>query len=106
MKLDHPLINAYAGLLARVAVRSWAGTLDAQVAYYDPKTDPAHPLDQRPRIYIFWHEYIGLPFYLRGHCNMSMLLSQHRDADVLTMRHAWAASVWCVARPVAVASGR
>ena len=83
MKLDHPLINAYAGLLARVAVRSWAGTLDAQVAYYDPKTDPAHPLDQRPRIYIFWHEYIGLPFYLRGHCNMSMLLSQHRDADVL-----------------------
>jgi hypothetical protein len=38
---------------------------------------------QRPRIYIFWHEYILLPFHMRGHCNLSMLLSQHRDADVL-----------------------
>jgi len=83
MKLDHPLINAYAGLLAQVAVHAWAGSLDSQIAYYDPKTDPAYPTGQRPRIYIFWHEYIGLPFYLRGHCNMSMLLSQHRDADVL-----------------------
>ena len=83
MKLDHPIVNRYTGLLAQVLVRAWAGTLDSQVAYYDPKTDPAYPTEQRPRIYIFWHEYIGLPFYLRGHCNMSMLLSQHRDADIL-----------------------
>lgn len=83
MKLDHPLINAYAGLLSRAMVHAWAGTLDSQIAYYDPTTDPAFPLGQRPRIYIFWHEYIILPFYLRGHCNLSMLLSQHRDADVL-----------------------
>jgi lysophospholipid acyltransferase (LPLAT)-like uncharacterized protein len=83
MKLDHPLINVYAGLLTRVLVRSWAGTLDAQAAYYDPATDPAFPLRQRPRIYVFWHEYIALPFYMRGHCNISMLLSRHRDANVL-----------------------
>lgn len=83
MKLDHPLINAYGGLLARVLVRSWTGTLDCQAAYYDPATDPAFPLGQRPRIYLFWHEYIGLPFSMRSKCNLSMLLSRHRDADIL-----------------------
>ena len=83
MKLDHPLINAYAGLLSRGAVHAWMGTLDSQVAYYDPAVDAAFPAGQRPRIYIFWHEYILLPFYMRGHCNLSMLLSQHRDADIL-----------------------
>lgn len=83
MKLDHPLINAYAGLLCRAGVRAWMGTLDSQIAYYDPATDPAFPVGQRPRIYIFWHEYILLPFYMRGHCNLSMLLSLHRDADIL-----------------------
>ena len=36
------------------------------------------------KIYIFWHEYILLPLYLRGHCNLAMLLSQHRDADILS----------------------
>ncbi len=83
MKLDHPLVNAFAGLLSRTAVRAWMGTLDSQIAYYDPVVDPAFPVGQRPRIYIFWHEYILLPFYARGHCNLSMLLSQHRDADIL-----------------------
>ncbi len=36
------------------------------------------------KIYIFWHEYILYPLYLRGHCNLSMLLSQHLDAEVLS----------------------
>ncbi|NLS91126.1 MAG: lysophospholipid acyltransferase family protein [Planctomycetaceae bacterium] len=81
--MGHPLINAYAGLLSRAGVCALMRTLDSQIAYYDPATDPAFPVGQRPRIYIFWHEYILLPFYVRGRCNLSMLLSQHRDADVL-----------------------
>ena len=36
------------------------------------------------KIYIFWHEYILFPLYLRGHCNMAMLLSRHRDAEMLS----------------------
>ena len=35
------------------------------------------------KIYVFWHENILFPIYLRGHCNLAMLLSQHRDADIL-----------------------
>lgn len=42
--------------------------------------DPNQP---RRRIYLFWHEYILCPFYLRGHCNLAMLLSQHDDATIL-----------------------
>ncbi|HEX3727549.1 MAG TPA: lysophospholipid acyltransferase family protein, partial [Pirellulales bacterium] len=36
------------------------------------------------KIFVFWHEYILLPLYMRGHSNLAMLLSQHRDADILT----------------------
>ena len=33
---------------------------------------------------MFWHEYIPVPFYLRGRCNITMLLSRHRDAEWLS----------------------
>lgn len=83
MKLDHPLIHAYGGLLARLAVHAWFDTLDAQVAYYDPAADPASPVGGGRRIYVFWHEYLLLPFHMRGGCGLAMLLSQHRDAGIL-----------------------
>ncbi len=58
-------------------------TLDYKVAYYDPSVDPVNPECSGQKFYIFWHEYILFPLYLRGHCNLTMLLSMHRDADVL-----------------------
>ena len=72
------------GLLGTRAVRLWMGTLDYQVAYYDPATDPALPQCRGQKIYLFWHEYILFPFFLRGHCNLAMLLSRHRDAEILS----------------------
>ena len=76
------LLTRAGGLLASVSVRAWMRTLDYRVAYYDPAVDPAH--DQCvPGIYVFWHEYIMFPLYLRGHCHLAMLLSRHRDADIL-----------------------
>jgi hypothetical protein len=77
----NPLVGL-GGLLAAKLVRRWMSTLDYRVAYYDRAVDPALGADT-PRIYIFWHENILFPLYLRGHCNLSMLLSRHRDADVL-----------------------
>ena len=35
------------------------------------------------KIYVFWHENILMPLYLRGHSNISMLLSRHADANIL-----------------------
>jgi len=73
----------WGGLLAAQGIRSWMSTLEYRALFYDPAVDPKQGCDQ-PRIYVFWHEYILIPLYLRGHCNLAMLLSRHKDADVLT----------------------
>jgi lysophospholipid acyltransferase (LPLAT)-like uncharacterized protein len=81
-------LNSFAtklgGLLGATAIRRWMSTLEYKGAYYDESIDPARPDCIGQKIYIFWHEYILFPIYLRGHCNLSMLLSQHRDAEVLS----------------------
>lgn len=70
------------GRLAAAAVKAWMSTLDYRAALYDRSVDPALP-SPSPRIYIFWHENILLPLYLRSGCDMAILLSRHRDADIL-----------------------
>jgi lysophospholipid acyltransferase (LPLAT)-like uncharacterized protein len=69
--------------MGATTIHHWMGTLDYRVAYYDPSIDPARRDCHGQKIYVFWHEYILFPLYLRGHCNLAMLLSQHRDADIL-----------------------
>jgi lysophospholipid acyltransferase (LPLAT)-like uncharacterized protein len=84
MKLEHPLLYKLGGLLGSAAIRWWMGTLDYKAAYYDRTIDPIEPDCLGQKIYIFWHEYILLPIFMRGHCNLSMLLSRHRDAEALS----------------------
>jgi hypothetical protein len=84
VKIDNPLVMKCGGLLASVLIRRWMGTLDYQAAFYDRSVDPCRPECRGQKIYIFWHEYILFPIYLRGHCNLSMLLSRHRDAEILS----------------------
>ena len=73
-----------AGRACVFAVNSWMGTLDYRILYYDDAIDPASPECSGQKIYIFWHEYILFPFYLRGNCYLTMLLSRHRDANILS----------------------
>jgi len=84
MKIQSPLLLELGGLLGAAAIRAWMGTLDCKAACYDRATDLASPLCRGQKIYLVWHEYILLPLYLRGHCNLTMLLSRHRDAEVLS----------------------
>jgi lysophospholipid acyltransferase (LPLAT)-like uncharacterized protein len=84
MKINSPALNAVGGLVATLATRAWMSGMDCKVAYYDRSSDPAFPECQGQKIYLFWHEYIMLPFYMRGHCNLAMLLSRHRDAEILS----------------------
>jgi lysophospholipid acyltransferase (LPLAT)-like uncharacterized protein len=84
MKIKSPTLFKLAGLLGTAGVRHWMGTLDYRVMYYDPAVDPIFEECQGQKIYIFWHEYILFPFYLRGHCNLAMLLSRHQDAEILS----------------------
>jgi lysophospholipid acyltransferase (LPLAT)-like uncharacterized protein len=65
-----------------LAVKAWMSTLDYRAALYDASLDPALP-SPAPRIYVFWHENMLLPLYLRGGCDMAILISRHRDADIL-----------------------
>lgn len=76
--------SGYLGLAACTAVRCWMSTLDYKVRYDDPAVDPALPICRGSKIYLFWHEYLMFPFYLRRHCNLALLVSRHRDAEVLS----------------------
>jgi lysophospholipid acyltransferase (LPLAT)-like uncharacterized protein len=70
------------GLVMAKGIRAWMSTLDYRAVFYDRSIDPIRG-EGGQRIYVFWHENILLPLYLRGHCNLAMLLSQHPDAEIL-----------------------
>ncbi len=84
MRLKHPAITNLAGWLAAGGISRWMSTLDYRIVYHDSAVDPVKPTWDGQKIYVFWHEYMLFPLYLRGHCNLAMLLSRHRDADLLT----------------------
>lgn len=69
------------GWTLATATRAWMGALDFRAAYYDPSVDPGRDDHAQRAIYLFWHEYITFPMYLRGHCQVAMLASLHRDAE-------------------------
>jgi lysophospholipid acyltransferase (LPLAT)-like uncharacterized protein len=83
MKIESPFATNLVGLLATGAIRGWMSTVDHKWALYDPTVDAARPDCLDPKIYLVWHEYLLAPLYLRGHCNITMLLSRHRDAEYL-----------------------
>ncbi|GAB6165365.1 hypothetical protein JCM19992_13650 [Thermostilla marina] len=84
MGRNRSLLNGFVGLTATSLVRLWMGTLDYRVYYYDRSIDPVFEECTTAKLYLFWHEYILFPLYLRGHCHLTMLLSRHRDADILS----------------------
>ncbi len=84
MRLHLPALTNFTGWMAARGISRWMSTLDYRVVYHDPRVDPVHPEWSGQKIYVFWHEYILFPLYLRGHCNLAMLLSRHRDANLLT----------------------
>jgi len=83
VKIGSPLAIGATSLVATAAIRRWMATLDCRVEFGDPAVDPVHPDYRGAKIYVFWHENILLPLCLRGHSNISMLLSRHGDADIL-----------------------
>jgi len=84
MKIKSPFLINTAGLTVTSVMRRWMDTLDCRWTLYDRSVDTAIDSPDRRRIYLFWHEYILIPLDRRGHTNVTMLLSRHRDADVLS----------------------
>jgi hypothetical protein len=60
-------------------------TLEYGAYFYDDSSDPASSSFEGQAIFLFWHEYIPFPLYLRGHCNIAMLVSRHLDAEWLSL---------------------
>jgi lysophospholipid acyltransferase (LPLAT)-like uncharacterized protein len=83
MKLKSPLLHKLGGLVLSCVTWRWMATLDFRVALYEPEVDPVHPCFRGPAIYLFWHEYIPFLLTRRGHCNVSLLISRHQDAEWL-----------------------
>ncbi len=83
MKITTPFAIGGWSLVSTAAIRQWMGTLDYRVDFGDSEVDPVHPRFRGAKIYVFWHENILMPLYLRGHSNISMLLSRHADANIL-----------------------
>ena len=83
MKIKSPFAIGAWSLVSTAAIRQWMGTLDCKADFGDPTVDPVHPGYRGAKIYVFWHENILLPLYIRGHSNISMLLSRHWDANIL-----------------------
>ena len=84
MRISNRYILKLGGLGITALTRQWMSTLRYHAAFYDAAVDPAHPHFQGPAIFLLWHEYIPFLFYLRGHCHVAMLLSQHQDAEWLS----------------------
>lgn len=65
-------------------LNAWMSTLNYRTVRYEREADPADELFAGPVIFVFWHEYIPFPVYTRPHCRLSMLVSQHQDAEALS----------------------
>lgn len=77
------LLTRAGGLAAAALTRLWHSTLDVQVVVFDSSVDCTADNFARPCIYVLWHEYILAPIGSWGNCNISMLTSRHRDAQLL-----------------------
>ena len=76
-------LHSQAGWLAANVIRFWMHTLHYRMAYYDPTADPFHPACNGSKIYLFWHEYLLFPLFVRAGAPICLLVSRHRDAEVL-----------------------
>jgi lysophospholipid acyltransferase (LPLAT)-like uncharacterized protein len=84
LKLRGPIIDKLGGLAVTGLVYPWMRTLRYYGDAEDWSFDPAQREFAGPAIFVFWHEYIPILFYLRGHCHITMLLSRHQDAEWLS----------------------
>ncbi|MEM7473820.1 MAG: lysophospholipid acyltransferase family protein [Planctomycetota bacterium] len=73
-----------AGLGSIQMLNSLYATLNYRCFLHEPSADPASPDFNSPAIFVFWHEYLPIPVYLRPHARLAMLVSQHQDAEILS----------------------
>ena len=82
MKITHPFLRRSVGFFATALFRTLIGTIDFKWAFYDPRIDAN--VAKRKYILMFWHEHILFPLFFRRHSPVTMLLSEHGDAELVS----------------------
>ena len=82
MKPWHSIAIAFVGLLGSWVIRLWIGTLRFRFVLDDPASNPA--VSPRRGLYMFWHEALLLPAYTHARRGFSILVSKHRDGELIT----------------------
>ena len=82
MKLDHPILMGFAGRAGAGLLRVWMRTLRVSVHCEVPEADPRTAT--RGYLYCLWHETLLMPAVLFADCGLHLLISQHRDGEIIT----------------------
>ncbi len=75
--------NRWAGSALSLLLPAATHLLNYRIGHYDLANDPARPEYDEHCIYVFWHEYIGCVLPKWGQTPLTLLVSQHRDAEIL-----------------------
>jgi len=81
MKISHPIAIKSVALLGSTVVKLWFSTLSTKTVVLDPAGDRYK--DKPPKLFLFWHEMMLLPAFLFAHTRTSVLISQHRDGELI-----------------------
>lgn len=81
MKIRHPFIHRTLGFFGTAIFRFLIGSVRFKWAFYDPQIDPY--VAPKRYILMFWHEHILCPLFFRRNTPVTMLLSEHGDAEIV-----------------------
>jgi lysophospholipid acyltransferase (LPLAT)-like uncharacterized protein len=83
MKIRHLVLIKAMGFAVAWLVRLWIGTLRYRYRPMGVNVDPNQPNFRGRYLYAFWHENILVPAYHYGRRDISVLISQHADGQLI-----------------------
>lgn len=83
MLLRSPWVVKTAGLAGACGLSLWMKTLQYRYRSLGPEVDPFRAGRDRRFIYAMWHENILLPLQRFARSDICVLISRHRDAEVI-----------------------
>ncbi|HOD80329.1 MAG: hypothetical protein BWX88_03954 [Planctomycetes bacterium ADurb.Bin126] len=81
IRLTHPVAVRAAALIGSFLIRLWMRTL--RLGFDVPRPEDLPCNRRRPGIYLFWHEHLLLPAYTHARERLAMLISTHRDGELI-----------------------
>src|SRR5262245_35185832 len=83
MKLRHPALIRWIAFLASILIRLYMGTLRYRYRPLGLTYNPYLGKGLEPSIFAFWHENILLPASKFGTKELTALVSQHADGEII-----------------------